>query len=62
MNEIEKGKLFTLSTYTQSRGHSLNLFKHRARLNVKKLFLNQSSGQLECATRFSCNYTLPQRV
>ena len=36
IDKIEKEKLFTMSTYTQTRGHSLKHFKHRARLNVRK--------------------------
>ena len=46
IDKIEKEKLFTMSTYTQTRGHSLKLFKHRARLND----LNQCCRQLECTT------------
>ena len=36
IDKIEKGKLFTMSTYTRNRGHSLKIFKPRARLNVRK--------------------------
>ena len=31
----DKNKLFTMSTYTATRGHSLKLFKKRSRLNIR---------------------------
>ena len=36
IDKIETEKFFTMSSYTQTRGHSLKLFKKRARLNVRK--------------------------
>ena len=36
IDNIETEKFFTISSYTQTRGHSLKIFKKRARLNVRK--------------------------
>ena len=35
IDKVDKSKLFTLSLYTSTRGHSLKLFKRRSRLSVR---------------------------
>ena len=35
IDKVDKSKLFTLSEYTATRGHSLKFFKHRSRLKIR---------------------------
>ena len=35
IDEVDKNKLFTLSEYTATRGHSFKLFKRRSRLKIR---------------------------
>ena len=35
IDKVDKNKLFTLSEYTSTRGHSLKLFKRRSRPNIR---------------------------
>ena len=35
IDKVDKNKLFTLSEYTSTGGHSLKLFKHRSRLKIR---------------------------
>ena len=35
IDKVDKNKLFTLSEYTSTRGHSLKLFKRRSRLKIR---------------------------
>ena len=35
IDNVDMNKLFTKSTYTATRGHSLKLFKKRSRLNIR---------------------------
>ena len=35
IDEVDKNKLFTLSEYTATRGHSFKLFKRRLRLKIR---------------------------
>ena len=35
IDKVDKSRLFTLSSYTSTRGHSLKLFKRRSRLSIR---------------------------
>ena len=41
IDKVDKGKLFQMSEYNTTRGHSLKLFKKRSHLNVRANYFTQ---------------------
>ena len=46
IDKIDRDKLFTLSRYTATRGHSLKLFKKRSRLKIRENTFNKEFNDL----------------
>ena len=59
INNVDKNKLFTMSTYTATRGYSLKLFKKRSHLNIRA---NTFSNRVVENCRGHSTHTLPKQL
>ena len=63
IDNVDKKKLFRMSTYTATRGHSLKLFKKRSRLNIRaNTFFKSCGRKLEFLVRGHSIRTLPKQL
>ena len=44
---VDKNKMFTVSEYTETRGHPLKIYKRRFRLNIRGNYFSNSHRRME---------------
>ena len=48
IDKVDKSKLFSMSEYTETRGHSLKLFRRRSRLQIRANYFSNRVVLYSC--------------